>query len=143
MEKKGISLKTIILFSWPVLLILGLLIWRFSSKGENRAGKKLYQMYCSNCHMEKGEGLRNLIPSLENSSLIDQSPEKLVCLIRNGLDPENPTAQNPNIKLVMPAHPTLTANEITSLIQYLQQSWDSEKPLISFQTVENEINNCP
>ncbi|MEZ4848153.1 MAG: hypothetical protein R3B93_05940 [Bacteroidia bacterium] len=87
--------------------------------------------------------MRNLIPSLENSSLIDQSPEKLVCLIRNGLDPENPTAQNPNIKLVMPAHPILTANEITSLIQYLQQSWDSEKPLISFQTVETEINNCP
>ncbi|MEZ4848154.1 MAG: hypothetical protein R3B93_05945 [Bacteroidia bacterium] len=31
--KKELGLKTIILFSWPVLLILGLLIWRFSSKG--------------------------------------------------------------------------------------------------------------
>ena len=48
-------------------------------------GKRLYQAFCSNCHMDNGEGLRSLYPPLANSDYLEKNHDQLACIIANGI----------------------------------------------------------
>jgi len=76
-------------------------------------GERIYYVLCSNCHMEDGSGLGKLIPALTEEKLTLDQPERLICLLRNGL-PRNPLTNQQ-----MPAQPALSVTEMTNLINYL------------------------
>jgi len=65
-----------------------------------------YDAYCGNCHMENGEGLSKLIPSLHNSAYLKNNQEELPCIIRNGIL-SKVADDSDEVQLSMPAHPQL------------------------------------
>lgn len=76
-------------------------------------GERIYIVLCSNCHMEDGSGLGQLIPALTEEKLTLDQPARLICLLRKGLP------RNPQTNQQMPAQPTLSVTEMTNLINYL------------------------
>ena len=55
----------ILYFGWPVLVVgLAFFLYQQSGGSTNSAGQRLYTTHCANCHMDNGQGLRQLIPPL-------------------------------------------------------------------------------
>jgi len=79
-------------------------------------GKRLYESHCQSCHMEDGQGLSRMIPSLATSSLLGK--REFSCVIILG---KKDTIQNQTSFLVqeMPAFQSLTTTELTNLVNYL------------------------
>lgn len=51
------------------------------------SGSILYTKYCSNCHQENGEGLRELYPPLAGSDYLKHKIN-VICAVKNGLHGE-------------------------------------------------------
>ena len=94
-----------------------------------RQGQQLYAFHCESCHMEDGSGLERLIPALNESKMLTY-PDKLTCLIRNGLP------RNPQTNQEMPANKSMTEVELTNLLNYLLYAHTAEKKTLTL----NEIN---
>jgi len=101
-----------------------------------RQGHQLYQVHCESCHMEDGGGLAKLIPSLASSNLFSSPPDRLICLIRNGLDKNEATGQQ------MPANPLLNEVEMANLVNYLRQVYSSGAIAVKTQEVKTYLANC-
>jgi len=87
--------------------------------------------------MEDGSGLKRLIPSLEKSSVIETSPERLICLIRNGV-PKNPeTGQE------MPPNKSLNEVEMTNIVNYLRNFLTHHRQAIKVSEVKEMLGRCP
>lgn len=99
-------------------------------------GKQIYTQYCSNCHMESGEGLGKLIPPLKNADyLLDNVPE-MARTIKYGL--KGPIKVNGiEYNQPMPANPGLTSLEITELLIYISNAWGNETDAVTLQNIEN------
>ena len=87
--------------------------------------------------MEDGSGLKRLIPSLENSSLIESSPDSLICLIRNGI------AKNPLTGQEMPPNKTLNEVEMTNIVNYLRSFLTNQRAAIKVSDVREMLGKCP
>jgi hypothetical protein len=86
--------------------------------------------------MDDGSGLGKLIPSLDSSRLTLSDPQKLLCLIRNGL-PVNPaTGQE------MPANLTLNEVELTNLINFLGDRYGLEPQVVQVDQVKKMLAGC-
>ena len=78
-------------------------------------GNRLYKVYCENCHMQDGKGLRGLIPPLSNSDFLKNYKEQIPCIIKNGINGEiivNDTTYNTE----MAGNPKLSAVQINNII---------------------------
>lgn len=124
-------------------MVLGGILYlnRFSSAAKTEKGEKLYQANCGNCHGEKGEGLRKLIPPLANNDYVPAHFEQIPCIIRYGMKGDivvNGQAYNQP----MPGLPTLEADEIKAIMDYMVDEWysDIEKP--SHGNVSEKLGNC-
>jgi len=71
------------------------------------AGASLYARLCADCHGEEGEGMGDF-PRLAGTHAAE-NPEYLATFIRQGAGD-------------MPAYPDLTADELASLVQFVQES---------------------
>jgi len=86
--------------------------------------------------MDDGSGLAKLIPPLDSSRLTISEPQKLVCLIRNGM-PVNPeTGQQ------MPANLKLNEVELTNLINYLGEKYGFEPQTVQVDQVKKMLAGC-
>jgi len=100
------------------------------SKDDNRTkGLKLFKKYCAACHGFDGLGLKNMAPTLANSSILKGPKLETVHTIFNGYDSG---AKKYNMK--MPAYindSKMTDQDIADLISYLfstfAQRWDRVK----------------
>lgn len=101
-----------------------------------KQGKTLYSFHCESCHMADGSGLAKLIPSLESSTLISQSPDSLVCLIRHGL------ALNPSTGQQMPPNTTLNEVEMANLINFLQVEHAKPQKAVKVDEVKTWLTTC-
>ncbi len=86
--------------------------------------------------MEDGSGLAKLIPSLASSDLFDSTPDRLICLIRNGLGKNESTGQQ------MPANTLLNEVEMANLVNYLRQVYSSGSIAVKTQEVKTYLANC-
>ena len=101
-----------------------------------RQGETLYRFHCESCHMEDGSGLVNLIPSLDKSKLTLSNPQKLVCLITEGLPLNVKTGQK------MPSNTLLNDVEMTNLINFLGFKYSSFTQTVQVQEVKKWMVNC-
>ena len=92
------------------------------------SGAEIYKKNCSNCHGLDGSGLRNLYPPIKGSNYL-QDKNKLVCIIKNGLEgPINVAGKTYNQK--MPAAKGLYDLDIAQLITFLNDKWGSSKKIV-------------
>ncbi len=143
MNNKSFSWKTIAYIFWPLLILGGLVVFRFTYSGANTGeGAGLYQVHCANCHGNKGEGFKQLYPPLAGAALAKGDPTVLACLIKNGantpLSIGDTTYTQP-----MPGNPALSVVQITAIVNYVRGSWGNDAPPIRATVVENAIKSCP
>jgi mono/diheme cytochrome c family protein len=97
------------------------------------SGAEIYKKNCSNCHGLDGSGLRNLYPPVKGSDYL-QDKNKLVCIIKNGLEgPINVAGKTYNQK--MPAAKGLYDLDIAQLITFLNGKWGSSKKIVEADEV--------
>jgi len=90
--------------------------------------------------MTDGSGLNKLIPALELSDAM--GTDRLGCIIRNGL---NDTIFGKNEFLVkqMPSFPKLTENEITNIVNYMNNRWSPNFKEINILEMKEYLVDCP
>ncbi|MDX2247627.1 MAG: cytochrome c [Bacteroidia bacterium] len=140
MKEKSKNIRTLLMLGWPVLIIAGLFLFKTFSK-QNSAGRKLYLLHCASCHMEEGEGLRQLIPPLKNADYLSQSPLMAACLIRQGINGKI-IVNGIEYNRPMPGNSMLSPSEITAIIRYIQQKWYPLEQEVSFSEVDSLLKIC-
>lgn len=96
-------------------------------------GKVLYEVHCSNCHMDDGSGLGEAIPALNQSNVIPRGAQ-VACLIRNGQERDG--------VMVMTANATLTDTEITNIINYIRETFAEADTFIKPSDVSEVLSTC-
>jgi len=88
-------------------------------------GKKLYTQYCSNCHMDNGEGLGKLIPPLKDSDYLIANMSISAQMIVNGY--ESPIVVNGiEYNQPMPANKNLNPAEVIEILTYISNAWGND-----------------
>lgn len=114
------------------LLFTALFTLQRCGKTTHQQGRNLYQTHCSNCHMEDGGGLRQLIPPLAGADYLKQNPAAVVQgivygmkgpLIVNGISYNHP----------MPGNKELTEFQIVNIVNYINQAWGNNYGLITVE----------
>lgn len=113
-----------------------------SSCSENGTDAMVYEKNCASCHGSDGQGLRTLYPPLRESDYLDQRISELPCLISRGIRGTIVTG-NKTKNIRMPAFANLTLEEMSSLVNYLQQRWGKDRETVSEQTVAQWLRSCP
>ena len=104
-------------------------------------GQILYQQHCANCHGADGRGLARLIPPLAQSDFLLNHKERVLCLIRHGMD--GPVVVNGvEYNQPMPPNQGLTDIEIAEIATYILNSWGNEGGFVSVQETGALLNNC-
>jgi len=98
-------------------------------------GKRIYEAYCINCHMQDGSGLGDLYPKLQDSPYLTDNKDDLICLIRNG----KVSTQMANIE--MPAHKMLREAELSNLVNYICHTWGDQQ-LVPITKIKTLMSNC-
>lgn len=124
-----------------VLLIVLAFTFIYCQNGVYTQGERLYKTYCSNCHGEDGNGLKNLYPPLNNSDYLAENQELVACIIRNGLEDEI-TVNGKSYMMPMAGLDMLTDVDITNLINYINTAWDNEIEEITIQRVKANLEEC-
>lgn len=117
------------------LLIIGVVVLLYpKTKSKSiKLGELVYKKHCANCHGEKGEGLRLLIPPLGDTRSMELS--NLICTIRYGkrgpLVIYGKTYNHP-----MPGNYEIENDEITALVNYLYTLFPDAAPAKSITLAE-------
>lgn len=114
---------------------------RFSSVSNNERGRELYIQNCGNCHGEKGEGLRKLIPPLANSDYTKEYFNQIPCIIRYGIKGEI-SVNGQTFNQPMEGIPKLEADEIKSIMDYMQREWYKDLKQPSHAEVSKKLESC-
>ncbi len=124
-----------------ILLVILAFTFIYCQSGVYTQGERLYKTYCSNCHGEDGNGLKNLYPPLNNSDYLANNQDLVACIIRNGLEDEI-TVNGKSYMMPMAGLDMLTDVDITNLINYINTSWDNELEEVTIQDVKGNLSNC-
>ena len=98
-------------------------------------GEGLYLDNCAACHMENGEGLLQVFPSLAGSAAIQaEHPDTVVHLVLAGA--KIPATSTKPTGLAMPAFQTkLNDQEIAALVSYIRNAWGNHAPSVDTAAV--------
>lgn len=127
-------MKNKIFFSVVLILVL------FScNETPYMQGKRLYTAKCQNCHMPNGEGLNNLIPTLDNAPILGSN--EMICIIING---KNDSIISGNSFLVkeMPGFKSLSSTEVANIVNYVNHRWQKDFKEKTIQEIEVTIKDC-
>lgn len=122
--------------SFPLILALVFFYAIGCQPKQYSQGEVLYKYHCENCHMVDGSGLGKLIPPLDSSRLTLSDPEKLVCLIRNGLPANKLTGQK------MPSNLKLNEVEMTNLVNFLGSKYAFKPQTVIVPEVKKMLDGC-
>jgi mono/diheme cytochrome c family protein len=104
-----------------VVLGLGALLSNnvYAADDDSAGSKVFHSQDCTGCHGPKGEGIPGLAPPLKGSQFVMTASEQdithTIKLGRSGSDKHFKDISQP-----MPAHPTLTDQQLKDLVQYLK-----------------------
>lgn len=121
-----------------LLAIVSVVVAAAASCGQTQhlQGKNLYLTHCNNCHLEEGQGLRQLIPPLAGSDYLAERPDDVVRGIRNGMN--GPMEVNGVIyNHPMPAYPELSETQIVNVVNYVNTAWGNDYPLVTITEVRD------
>jgi mono/diheme cytochrome c family protein len=114
----------------------------FSCQQQYPQGRRIYQTYCANCHMEDGTGLGWLIPPLDGADYLQTSRDHIPCMIRYG-SKGGITVNNITFREPMPSFRNLNEVEISNLINYINTAWSNDNPETSPAEVAGMLERCP
>ena len=103
-------------------------------------GKKIYDTYCVNCHMEDGTGLASLIPPLANADYLKNNQDQIPCIILKGIN--DTIVVNGRTFAQKMEGVKLTSIQLTNLINYINNAWGNEIPPRSLSEIERYLINC-
>ncbi|MEL6925963.1 MAG: cytochrome c [Bacteroidota bacterium] len=126
--------------SLPFLLLL-LLAMACQSDNPYKQGEILYLNFCSNCHMDNGAGLGELIPPVAQSDYLANHQSNIACLIKYGMEGEI-VVNGKTYNQPMPAVPQLNDVEITNVINYLNHAWGNDLGTVRLQDVQQQLEQC-
>lgn len=103
-------------------------------------GNLIYQGHCQNCHGAGGEGLRGLIPPLNDPAYLNENKTTLACLVKNGLKAKI-TVKNTLFEGEMPAV-DLPPVEIAEVLTYINNSFGNKTGTVTARQIELDLYNC-
>lgn len=99
-------------------------------------GKRSYNNFCSDCHMEDGSGVADLYPTLKSASVV-QKYREIPCIIRHGI-------YNDSSLIKMPSIPKLSNVDITNIINYITHDMNlHHKEELLLSEVDELLAKCP
>lgn len=123
------------------IFALSTLVYTSCTETQYPSGKRYYDAYCGNCHMENGKGLSQLIPSLENSNYLKVNQDVLPCIIRNGIL-STVADDSDEVQLSMPAHPELNDIEVLNICNYINNAWGNKMAEINMVNMKTKLQRC-
>ena len=103
-------------------------------------GKRYYNAYCGNCHMEDGRIDLTWL-GLEKSQYLINQQDKLPCIIRNGIKSMVADSSS-EVQLSMPANVKLSEIEILNICNYVNNSWSNKQAQMSLQEIKVKLGFC-
>lgn len=128
---------------WKVASLFAALVLLWNCGGDKKSqGQNLYEYYCSNCHMNEGEGLGQLYPPLAEADYFIDNQEKIPCIIRYGI--EGPIKVNGTVyNQAMSGIKDINAVEMANLLNYMMRKfYDQPNYFISPKEVSNLLEDC-
>ena len=134
------KISKILLWVLPIVLG-GIVLGNVILNSTKPQGERLFENNCANCHMEAGKGLQELIPTVRNADFIVNNPEKLACIIRNGIKGEI-MVNGKKYNQPMTAAPHLTEIEITNIVNYLLEIQVNKQQKRNLLEIQKDLRSC-
>ncbi|HZB11713.1 MAG TPA: cytochrome c, partial [Chryseolinea sp.] len=97
---------------------------KFDLKASIERGKEVYDINCTSCHMEKGEGLEGAFPPLAKSDYLMADKARSIKQILNGASGEM-VVNGKTYNGEMPAM-DLTDEQVSDVLNYVRNSWGNK-----------------
>lgn len=133
-----INIRIIILASFVAILLI-VLFARSCSNPPNK-GEVVYNNQCASCHGTNGDGFRNLIPPLSDSTFLMGNQNSFACIVLNGLDSNILVGGNYYDNPMEGIN--LTPIQLTNLANYVYNRWGDPEKKFTLKEIENSIANC-
>lgn len=104
-------------------------------------GRRLYEVYCSNCHQNDGQGLARLYPPLRGSDYILPNRDKVICGIRYGQE-GNIMVNGIEFNQPMPANFNITDLEIAEIATYIFTEFADSLQIVTINEVKEVMERC-
>jgi len=98
-------------------------------------GERIFKNKCADCHMDTGEGLSSLYPSLSDGAILSEY-RAMPCIIRHGVDDTTSVIQ-------MLGMPEVSDVEITNVMNYIIKDLNNSDSTVLLIEVQEILNNCP
>jgi len=134
-----VNVRISILSAFVVTLLL-VMFFRSCSTPPKK-GELVYQQKCASCHGINGEGFRNLIPPLSDSTYLAEHIDDFACIVAYGLD-EKITINKVDFDQPMSGIEELNAIEIANVANYVYARWGNSSKKFTAKEVEKRIANC-
>ncbi len=117
-----------------VLFTIATLILSVQCSSKFAHGKRAYVKYCADCHMEDGNGVGEIYPSLLLSNYTSDI-ESLPCIIKHGFN---------DTSTVMQMNPVegISDIDITNIINYLNSDLLGKSEEVQIQDIQKIIEAC-
>ena len=134
-----------IFFRFFILATIVSTLFFFSNCNDNpyKQGKILYELYCQNCHMENGEGLKGLIPPLARADFLIKHRDQLPCIIRKGLKGNIEVNNITYGQQQMLPIDRFSDFEITNILNFVDHNWGNSGKLWTVDEVTGYAKDCP
>lgn len=99
-------------------------------------GKRVYESQCIACHVSSGNGIRQMIPSLAGSPVINSGdPATLLQMVLKGGDGPQ-TETNPTGAGMPRFDWKLSDDEVAAVLTYVRNTWNNAAPAVDSATVQ-------
>ncbi len=100
-----------------------------------KRGEQVYKQTCIACHQPNGEGTPGAFPPLSGSNWISRNPNHAIMIINKGLTGPI-TVSGKKYNGVMPAHNTLTDQQVTDVVNYVRNAFEVQHGDIKIDRVK-------
>lgn len=104
-------------------------------------GQQLYTQHCSNCHQDDGAGFKSIYPPLAKSDFMENSPDRVLCIMKNGVSGEL-LVNGVTFNQPMPGIPALTDLEVAEIATYIYNTWGNKRGIVLVNDASKVLTNC-
>lgn len=126
---------------FAIILIIGIFVINFITHGSiQHPGKSTYESKCAQCHGDKGEGIKVLIPPLNQSDFARQNFDSIPCWLKNGMN--HPIIVN-GIEYDQPMYGLeMDEIQIANVMNYLSREMLNTETEVNSRQVREVLMNC-